>query len=112
MSGFNGFFGSLLEKIGLGSTQAKPVAKPSNVEDIKSWLANRIATKLKKDLSTIQDQIPFAQLGLDSLGAINITTDIEKWLEIEIDPTILYQYTNITELSDHLAEKLKISTCI
>lgn len=112
MSESSGFFSVILGKMGLGPNKTKPAPKPNNIEDIKSWLANRIAAELKKDPTEIKDQIPFAQLGLDSLGAINITREIETWLEMEIDLTILYLYTNITDLSDYLIEQLKLSNRI
>jgi acyl carrier protein len=108
MGGLSSMIGSILEKIGLGSSKDKVVGKPETIEDIQAWLITRIAAKLNKDPSTIEMSVPFAQLGVDSLGAINITSEIEEWLETEIDPTILYQYINVTQLSGYLAHKLKI----
>jgi len=100
--------GSILEKVGLGSPKDKVIGKPETIEDIQAWLVIKIAAKLNKDPATIEKNVAFAQLGVDSLGAINVTSEIEEWLEVEIDPTILYQYTNITQLSGHLAHKIKI----
>lgn len=90
---------------------AAPVAseRPQSVADIQAWLTQNVARRLKVDPSKIDRSDAFSQVGLDSLAAVNISAEIERWLGIELEATLLYEYSNINELSAHLAQRLEIT---
>ena len=94
------------ERFGLVSPVIETIEKPGSADDIKWWLANKVAAVLKIDASAIEFNTSFAKLGLDSLAAITISGDLEQWLEMEIDATILYQYSTIEELSEYLIQEI------
>lgn len=48
--------------------------------------------------------VPFEHFALDSATAIGMTGDLEAWLGCRIDPTIVYDYPTIQDISDYLAE--------
>jgi acyl carrier protein len=106
MGNFKRKFRNLGEKFGLVSPVVEAIEKPGSADDIKSWLANKVAAVLKIDASAIEFNTSFAKLGLDSLAAITISGDLEQWLEMEIDATILYQYSTIEELSEYLIQEI------
>lgn len=106
MDKFKRIFRILGEKFGLVSPVLETIEKPGSADDIKRWLANKVAAVLKIDASAIEFNTSFAKLGLDSLAAITISGELEHWLEMEVDATILYQYATIEELSEYLIEEM------
>ncbi len=74
-------------------------------EDIQEWLESYLAKTLNLDLDEIDIMKPFDGYGLDSSTAITMTGDLEKWLGIEIDPTLAYDYPTIKSLAKELASQ-------
>ena len=106
MNSIGKLFNAVGEKFGITAGQDTPSAKPTNVDDIRNWLAVTIAAKLKTDAARIDYDTSFSQMGLDSLAAIGISVQIEQWLNTEIEATILYQHPTISQLSNYLASKV------
>lgn len=73
-----------------------------------NWLIERLATRLKRDPSAIDADTPLADYGLDSLYALAIVDDIEEYLGIAIDATMMWDYPSVAALASALA--LKIAT--
>lgn len=76
--------------------------------EIQTWVISYIARLLQVDSSQIDDATPFDRYGLDSSAAIDLTGDLEIWLGIDIDPTLLYDYPTTETLVAHLAEELEL----
>lgn len=74
--------------------------------DIRTWLADYIAEALEIPSDEMDITVSFEQYGLDSLAAVGMTTDLEDWLNCEIDPTLPYEYPTIETLSDQLASSI------
>jgi acyl carrier protein len=75
---------------------------PPNLEQIQEWMVDRIAKLLEIDPEEVDVTVPFDRYGLDSAAAIGLTADLEDWLQQELDPTLLYDYPTIQELSKYL----------
>lgn len=73
-------------------------------ETIQDWLINHIAIWLLIDADDIDVNEPFAEYGLTSITAVSLTGDLEDWLEIELSPTLAYEYPTIAAMAHHLAE--------
>ncbi len=80
------------------------------VEQIQTWLINRLSIELKIPPQEIDIQEAFAYYGLDSSGAIAITGELIDWLECEVEPTLFWEYPNIEELASYLAQVLSESS--
>jgi hypothetical protein len=50
---------------------------------------------------------PFADLGLDSLTAVELTHQLEKALGLHVAPTATWDFPNIRALAEHLAENVR-----
>ncbi|TMD65500.1 MAG: beta-ketoacyl synthase, partial [Chloroflexi bacterium] len=69
---------------------------------IQSWLVAKLAEYLEIKASDIDIHEPFANYGLESMGAVGISGDLEMWLEREFPPTLLYDYPSIERLTKYL----------
>ena len=74
----------------------------SPCELLKDRLKIELAEVLELDPAQIKVNQRFDRLGLDSLGAVNLTTKIEDWLKQEFSPTIVYEYPTVEKLGNHL----------
>jgi len=64
----------------------------------------QIARGLGLDAATVGERQPFAELGLDSLLAVELRTRIAKHLGLErsLPATTLFDYPTLQALADHL----------
>lgn len=87
--------------------QNSPSLKVSKPE-IQDWIIDYVANLLEIDPEDIDTTIPFDRYGLDSSAAVGLTGDLEDWLGLEIDPTLLYDYPTIESLAEHLGSELNL----
>lgn len=71
---------------------------------IEAWLVRAIAKSLHIDPQQISVTRPFAELGVDSVAAVELSGDLEDWLGKKVAPTIVWDYPTIALLAAHLAE--------
>ncbi len=76
-------------------------------ETIQAWLLTKISQHLKIAVSEIDIRQPLAVYGLDSITAVNLSGELETWLERPVSPTLVYDYPNIEALSQHLGDGLQ-----
>jgi acyl carrier protein len=84
-----------------------PVNSLASVEDatmLQIWLVNQIAERLGIKPDEIDIHEDFADYGLNSIEAVNLSGDLENLLGRRLPPTILWDYPNIQELSQYLAQ--------
>ena len=72
--------------------------------DIQNWLVESLARRLEVSISEVDINEPFANTGLDSVQAVRLSADLEDWLNINLSPTIAYDYPTIASLSAYLAD--------
>jgi acyl carrier protein len=77
---------------------------PSAAE-IQTWMISYIAEVMEIDPSKVDVKVSFDRYGLDSSVALALTNELEEWLRIEIDPTLLYDYPTIYALAQHLTKE-------
>lgn len=71
--------------------------------EIQAWVVSYLAELLEIDADEVDTTISFDRYGLDSSVAVGLTGDLEDWLGIRLDPTLLYDYPTVEALSRHLA---------
>ncbi|MEE2781456.1 MAG: SDR family NAD(P)-dependent oxidoreductase [Planctomycetota bacterium] len=82
------------------------LAAPSVARTIQSWLVDRIAQQMHKDVSAIDVHESFDRFGLDSIALVSISGELEDWLGQPVSPTLLYSYPTIAALSEYLGKIL------
>lgn len=72
--------------------------------EIQDWMISYLAQMLEVSPDEIDIAIPFDRYGLDSSAVVGMTGDLEDWLKIELDPTLVYDYPTIKALAKHIAD--------
>lgn len=81
---------------------------PPSASEIQTWMAAYVADLLSIQSDEVEITLPFDRYGLDSSAAVGMTGDLEDWLGLELDPTLLYDYPTITTLAEHLATEIEL----
>jgi acyl carrier protein len=76
-------------------------------DEIIEWLKEKVAQETKTLPENVAETVPFADFGLDSIVIVTLVDDLEHWLNIQLDPTIFWEFPTIKILSNWLiTEKL------
>lgn len=84
-----------------------PPVKEFSAAKIQDWIVAYLADLLEIDADEVDVTIPFDRYGLDSSAAVGLTGDLETWLGMEVEPTLLYDYPTVESLVGHLNAQLK-----
>lgn len=80
--------------------------------EIAEWLRVRLARQLELDPDEIDTQKDFADCGLSSVEAVNLSGDLENFLGCRLPPTLLWDYPTIEALARYLAEDTSRRTAV
>jgi acyl-CoA synthetase (AMP-forming)/AMP-acid ligase II/acyl carrier protein len=97
--------GALAEVARAGRAPSPVRAARSEVE---RWLVETIGRRVGGPVST---DVPFVQLGIDSLAAVELSAELEQWLGTPVPPTALYAHPTIAELA-RVAKPLKVDDAV
>ena len=75
-------------------------------QDIQNWLVEYIAELLEVEANTVDSTASFDRHGIDSASAVALMSDLEEWLDAELEPTLMYDYPTIETLSEQLSVSL------
>jgi len=81
-----------------GSTADEPPFEASE-EGYRRWLKHHIARRLKVDPSTIDEDAPFSEFGLDSRTAVQLSGELEKRVGARLSPALLLEHETIREVA-------------
>ncbi|MGW5215778.1 amino acid adenylation domain-containing protein [Streptomyces sp. NPDC004051] len=73
--------------------------------DTAAVLRELLAQSLGVPASAVDDDTPFLQLGLDSLGAVDLVKRLERRLGRHLPATLFFEYRTVRELAAHLEEE-------
>ena len=77
-----------------------------NEASIKDWLVQRMAKMKKISPTDVDTARTFEEYGLDSIVAVRVVGDLEKFIDQRLSPALLFEYQSIDELSNYLAKEL------
>lgn len=87
--------------------EAQTIERANVREKLQNWFVTRLAELLEVDPDEVEVDIPFDRYGLDSSAAIGLTGELSELLEIEIEPTLLYDYPTVEALTNYLSKQLE-----
>lgn len=85
----------------------KGTQEPRTQSEIQNWLIAYLSSMLFVEASEIDIATPFDRYGLDSASAIGLAGDLEEWLAVDLEPTLIYDYPSVEALSEHVTEQFK-----
>jgi acyl-CoA synthetase (AMP-forming)/AMP-acid ligase II/acyl carrier protein len=77
-------------------------------ELIRAWLTGYASHRLNLAADRISVSMPFEKLGFDSMSLIELTADLEEIVDVELTPSIVFEFTTIEALSGRVAELSKL----
>ena len=82
--------------------EAPAGSAPYGRDEIARWLTEYLAFLLEEKPEAIDVELSFDRYGIDSATAVSLVADLEDWMQLELDPTIVYEYPTVRELSEFL----------
>lgn len=79
-----------------------------SAKEIEAWLVQRIAAQLHISASQVHVTTPFLELGMGSLDAMEVASDLQHWLDRRLSPTAIYNYPSISSLASWLASPVPV----
>jgi acyl carrier protein len=73
--------------------------------EISNWLVERVGALTGVPADEVDPAAPLARHGIDSVAAITLIADLEKWLGYRFRDNPLDRYPTIAALSRFLAEQ-------
>jgi acyl carrier protein len=93
-------------------TEAAPrrVASPSIELDraadrIEAWLLEWLVARLALDAADVSRDRPFAEFGVDSLTAVELSHELEEQFQVPLPPIVAWNYPTPAALARYLAEQ-------
>ncbi|KPA18737.1 polyketide synthase, partial [Candidatus Magnetomorum sp. HK-1] len=74
---------------------------------IQSIILSYLSEALQVDESEIDKDIPFSDYGVDSIIGADLTNNIGNKLNIEINTSVLYEYTCVARFTKYIVKELK-----
>ena len=82
----------------LSAAQVRPV--------LEAWLIHWLTRRANLESGAIQPGTPFAQLGIDSLSAVEMSQELDQLLGLQTPPMAMWSCSNSAELAEYLTGEL------
>jgi len=79
--------------------------------EVQTWLIHWLTQRASLKPGAMQPSTPFAELGIDSLTAVEISQDLDQALGLELPPMVIWSCPTAEALAAYLAEQLLRSRC-
>nr|WP_185929342.1 SDR family NAD(P)-dependent oxidoreductase [Paenibacillus sp. SDF0028] len=89
----------------VGIESLSPATDSVSFEEIEQDLQRMVAVFINKAPETIRVDVPFYEQGLDSNHLLQLVRELEARLGQQLYPTLLFEYTNIRELTAYLVKE-------
>ncbi|MEU2794628.1 acyl carrier protein [Streptomyces sp. NPDC007100] len=80
--------------------------EPHTHESLSAWLSQQIALYVKRPATEISATVPLVEYGLDSVSALSVAAELEDYLGIAVDGTVMWDNPTIDALSAALIDEL------
>jgi len=73
---------------------------------IMDWLVSRVASYTEQPARNVGSDVPLAELGIESVSAVSLCGEIEDRWELDLDPTVVFDYPTIADMAAFIAEEI------
>jgi len=70
---------------------------------LTTWLVTKVKTIAKIESTEVDINEQFINYGLNSVDAVNLSGELEDYVGYEIPASIMYEFSTINELAQHLS---------
>ena len=67
------------------------------------WLITRLAWHLEVPTHAVDPTVPLAEIGVDSVRAVGLVGDIEVHWDIDVDPTLVFDYPTLAHIAEYIS---------
>ena len=78
---------------------AGPAAAPGRLDEVQGFIANWIAGRCGLKTGAVSPDTEFALLGLGSIDSGELSIDLSRRFDLDLDPTVFWNYPSIRELA-------------
>jgi acyl carrier protein len=75
-------------------------------QQIRDWMAERLAAKLEISVAEVDTSKRFDEYGLDSRTAVQVSGELEKLVERRLSPALLIEHPTIDSVAKEIAREL------
>ncbi len=79
---------------------------PTIVAAVEGWLSEWLVVRAGVAPETVDFDKPFADYGLDSMTAVELSGELEDWSGVELTPMIAISYPTVSAMSRYIAGEL------
>ncbi|MBB3210325.1 acyl-CoA synthetase (AMP-forming)/AMP-acid ligase II/acyl carrier protein [Rhodopirellula rubra] len=79
----------------------------SAIDQIQSWLMAWLVARCGAIPGHVTPETPFAEHGLDSMAAVELSGELDDWLGVELTPILAANYPTPAQLAVYLAEEMR-----
>ncbi len=76
----------------------------ANRRPILRWLTAQLASYLDVPATAIDPMVPLAEMGVDSVHAVSLVGDVEAHFDIDVDPTMIFDYPTLAHIAEYIDE--------
>jgi polyketide synthase PksN len=91
-----------------GSSPISPTEQTRD-DSVQQVIIEKLSEALKMATSMIGNDSPFADYGVDSIIGVNLVRAINEALTIDLEPTKLFEYSTVTQLSEYISANWQIT---
>lgn len=72
----------------------------------EQWMATWMIVRAGVDPQEVDLNKPFAEYGLDSLTAVEMSGEIEDWSDVELTPVVAWSYPTVSKMSAYITDQI------
>merc|ERR1712043_66263 len=85
---------------------AAPVAKGLELSMVVPKVTELVKSVLVDD-EDVSLEVPFMEAGIDSLGSVQLITDVSREFKMQLSPSAVFDYPTVQSLAEHLVAESK-----
>jgi len=79
--------------------------KPALSIELVKGKVLEMAANVVADGEAVEQDVPFMEAGIDSLGSVQFVTDVSKEFQMMLSPAAMFDYPTARALIDHIIEE-------
>ena len=87
-----------------------PLPDLTTAAQLEHWLMTWLAQTLQVPIASLDPSRPFAEYGLDSMAAVELTEVLQTHLNLTLSPTLAYEYPTVEAIAAYLWQQLGHTT--